>query len=262
MTAPISGVASAWRALRFRLWTVRLRLSLLRHGVRLRVDAPWRVGFRGSPRLRVLHGPAGRGAVTIRLGREVRIEPDLLLEVETGTESELDLGDRVELRTGVGIWLRGGSIRIGAASIIRERAVLKSSGDLVIGDHVRFGCGGVIHCHERVELGSRAGLADLIVIVDSDHVHDGTSTWVMDQPVVSAPISVGANTLVGTSVVLTRGAMIGPNSIVAAGAVVRAGEHPAGWVIAGVPARSIRALGEGDRSAAVAAADADADAYR
>jgi acetyltransferase-like isoleucine patch superfamily enzyme len=110
----------------------------------------------------------------------------------------------------------------------------------------------VIHCHERVELGSRAGLADLIVIVDSDHLHDGSSTWVMDQPVESAPIIVGANTLVGASVVLTRGAVIGPNSIVAAGAVVRAGEHPGGWVIGGVPARPLRELGDQDAVAAPA----------
>lgn len=246
MTAPIRGLAIAWRGLRFRLWTIRLRLALLRHGVRLRVDAPWRVDFRGSPRLRVAHGPAGGGTLAIRLGREVRIERDVLLEVETGVAGELELGNRAEIRTGAGIWLRGGSIRIGAASIVRERAVLKSSGELVLGEYVRFGCGGIIHCHERVELGSRTGLADLIVIVDSDHVHDGSSTWVMDQPVVSAPISVGANSLVGTSVVLTRGAVIGPNSIVAAGAVVRAGEHPAGWVIGGVPAKPIRALGEDD----------------
>ena len=160
--------------------------------------------------------------------------------------------DRVELRTGVGVWLIGGCIRIGTGTLIRERAILKSGGELVIGDFVRFGCGGVIHCHERVELGSRVGLADLIVIVDSDHVHDGSSTWVMDQPVVSAPIRVGANTLVGASVVLTRGAEIGPNSIVAAGAVVRAGEHPAGWLIAGMPARPVRPLGDEDAVAAPA----------
>ena len=260
MTAAVRAVAVTWRAVRFRLWTIRLRLALLRHGVRLRVDAPWRVDFRGSPGLRVAHGPAGRGALAIRLGRDVRIERDVLLEVETGVASELDVAARAQLRTGVGIWLRGGTIRIGAASIIRERAILKSSGELVIGEYVRFGCGGLIHCHERVELGDRAGLADLIVIVDSDHLHDGSSTWVMDQPVVGGPISVGANTLVGASVVLTRGAVIGPNSIVAAGAVVRAGEHPGGWVIAGVPARPLRALGEGDeRSDTV---PEDAGAYR
>jgi acetyltransferase-like isoleucine patch superfamily enzyme len=252
MTKPIRGLGIAWRALRFRLWTIRLRLALLRRGVRLRVDAPWRVDFRGSPGLRVTTGDAGPGALAIRLGRDVRVERDVLLEIVTGTAGELDLADRAELRAGVGVWLMGGSIRIGTGTIIRERAILKSGGELVIGDYVRFGCGGVIHCHERVELGSRAGLADLIVIVDSDHLHDGSSTWVMDQPVESAPIVVGANTLVGASVVLTRGAVIGPNSIVAAGAVVRAGEHPGGWVLGGVPARPLRELGDQDAVAAPA----------
>jgi acetyltransferase-like isoleucine patch superfamily enzyme len=37
-------------------------------------------------------------------------------------------------------------------------------------------------------------------------------------------------------------ARIGPRAVVAAGSVVRAGEHPGGWLVAGNPAEAIRAL--------------------
>jgi acetyltransferase-like isoleucine patch superfamily enzyme len=214
------------------------------------VDAPWRVDFRGAPALRVTNDKGGRGEFRLRVGRDARIEPGVGLQLETGAESELVLGERTVLQAGVRIWLTGGIIRVGAGTIVRDQSVLKSGGELAIGDHVRVGYGSVIHCHERVELASRSVLADLVVVVDSDHVHDGSETWVMAQPVVAAPIRVGSNTLVGAHSVITRGAMIGSNAIVAAGAVVRMGDHPDGWLIGGIPARSLRALGDEDAAPA------------
>jgi acetyltransferase-like isoleucine patch superfamily enzyme len=62
---------------------------------------------------------------------------------------------------------------------------------------------------------------------------------------VSAPVVIGANTLVYSNAVITMGTRVGPNSQVAAGALVR-GEHPAGVLLAGVPARVVRTLDEGE----------------
>ena len=246
MTGPVRSLAIAWRGLRFRLWTIRLRGALRRHGMRLDVDAPWGVDFRGAPKLRLTHYADGRGELRIRVRRGARIEPGLHLQVETGASSELELGERCELRAGVRIWLTGGAIRLGTGVIIRDQALLKSGGELVFGEYSRFGYGSIIHCEERVEIGSRAGLADLIFIIDSDHVHDGSDTWMMDQPTHSAPVRVGRNTLIGAHVVITRGAVIGSNSVVAARALVRRGEQPDGWLIAGAPAEPVRALGDDD----------------
>jgi acetyltransferase-like isoleucine patch superfamily enzyme len=244
------GLAAGWRGLRFRLWTTRLRVSLLRHGGRLTVEAPWRVDFRGAPGLRLTSDEIGRGVFRLRVGRGTRIEPGVRLQVETGADNELDIGERVILQAGTRIWLTGGSIRIGRGTIIRDQTVLKSGGELVVGDYVRIGYSAVIHCHERVELADRSVLADLVVVVDSDHVHDGTEAWVMAQPVLAGPIRVGSNTLVGAQCVITRGAVIGSNAVVAAGAVVRMGDHPDGWLIGGIPARPLRPL---DDEATVAA---------
>jgi acetyltransferase-like isoleucine patch superfamily enzyme len=252
MSRPARGLAAGWRGLRFRIWTTRLRILLLRHGRRLVVDAPWRVDFRGPPGVRLTSDKDGRGTLRLRVGREARIEPGVRLQVETGADNELELGERAILQAGVRIWLTGGRIRIGAGTIIRDESVLKSGGELVVGDHVRVGYSSVVHCHEHVELAGRSVLADLVVVVDSDHVHDGSETWVMAQPVVAAPIRVGSNTLVGSHSVITRGAVIGSNAIVAAGAVVRMGDHPDGWLIGGIPARPLRELGDEDTATAAA----------
>ena len=67
--------------------------------------------------------------------------------------------------------------------------------------------------------------------------------WVLAQPLLVDPVEVGDNVLVGANVTLLRGARIGRNSVVAAGAVVMAGEYPTGWVIGGTPAKPLKSLG-------------------
>jgi maltose O-acetyltransferase len=60
------------------------------------------------------------------------------------------------------------------------------------------------------------------------------------------PIALGDNVWLGGGVVVCPGVTIGDDTVVAAGAVV-ARDLPAGVVAAGVPARVIREIGEGDR---------------
>jgi acetyltransferase-like isoleucine patch superfamily enzyme len=231
-----------WRRLRFRIWTIRLRLRLRRQGCRLVLAADRTAELREAPRLHITPDGEGDATLHLRIGRGVTIEPGVSLRVAARATNELDLGDRATLQEGVRIWLMGGTIRIGEGTIVRDQSVLKSGGLLTVGETVRIGYSSVVHCHERVELAARSVIADLVVIVDSDHVHDGSETWVMAQPVVSAPIRVGSNTLVAAHAIVTRGAVIGSNAVVASGAVVRAGEHPDGWLIGGIPAEPLREL--------------------
>jgi acetyltransferase-like isoleucine patch superfamily enzyme len=61
--------------------------------------------------------------------------------------------------------------------------------------------------------------------------------------VPTAPVVVGANTVVYANAVLTMGTHVGPNSQVAAGAVVR-GEYPGGVLLAGAPAEVVKSLSD------------------
>ena len=173
---------------------------------------PWRVDFRGSPGLRLTTEEAGNGVLRLRVGREARLEPWVHLQVETGAENELDLGERAILQAGTRVWLTGGTVRIGRGTIVRDQTVLKSGRarrrETTSASVIRR----AIHCHERVELADRSVLADLVVVVDSDHVHDGSETWVMAQPVLAGPIRIGLEHAGRRAVRDHQGAAIGSNA--------------------------------------------------
>ena len=80
-------------------------------------------------------------------------------------------------------------------------------------------------------------------MIDSDHGADGSDAFYLRQPLRVTPVRVESNVLVGANAVILRGTEIGANAVVAAGAVVAGGEHPPGWLIGGVPARPLKALG-------------------
>jgi acetyltransferase-like isoleucine patch superfamily enzyme len=230
--------------LRFRLWSIRLRLAVRRKGGRLELDAPWGAHVKRAPRLEITRAAGEAGTFRFEIGRGVAIGSGVSIRLDAGAANALSLGDGTVLQDGVRLWLFSGRIVIGKNTILRDQVVLKTSGELTLGELVRIGYSTVVHCHERVELAERVVLADQITVVDSDHVHDGTDTWFMKQPVRAAPIRIARNTLVGANSVITRGARLGKNAVVAAGAVVREGDYPDGWLVGGVPAKPIRELEE------------------
>jgi acetyltransferase-like isoleucine patch superfamily enzyme len=232
------------RRLRFRAWALRFQLALRRRGARLVLDAPVGARLEAAPQLELIEGGDGDATFHLRVGRGVTIGSGVRIRVETGGTNVLELGDGTVLQDGVRLWLFGGRIAIGRRVILRDQAVLKTSGDLSLGELVRVGYSSVLHCHERVELAERVVLADQITLVDSDHVHDGSDTWFMKQPVRATPIHIARNTLVGANSVITRGVRLGKNAVVAAGAVVREGDYPDAWLVGGVPAKPIRPLEE------------------
>jgi acetyltransferase-like isoleucine patch superfamily enzyme len=240
-------VAKAVHRARFGLWALRLRLMVRRKGGRVVLDAPSSAYLKGAPRLEIARAGDTRGTLRLKIGRGVTIGSGVSIRVDAGTENTLVLGDGTIVQDGVRLWLFGGRIAIGKNVILRDQAVLKTSGELSLGELVRIGYSTVLHCHERVDLAERVVLADQITLVDSDHIHDGSDAWFMKQPVRAAPIAIARNTLVGANSVITRGALLGKNAVVAAGAVVRAGEYPDGWLVGGVPAKPIRALEPGEQ---------------
>lgn len=237
-------ILHACRRLRVRLWALELRARLRRQGVRLDLHVAGDVRFAGRPRLDLdLHDATSSGSLTVRIGAHSRIGRDLVLDVRPGGEHVVELGEGCLLGDHVRLQLRGGTIRLGANVNVRDFCELKSAGELTLGASAICGRGVTLHCIERVTLGAFVGLAERVTVTDSDHAADGSDTWFMAQPVQVDPVDVGANAFVATNGVLLRGVRLGPNVVVAAGAVVTAGEVPAGWLAAGVPARAVKALG-------------------
>lgn len=234
----ITAVNELRHRLRFRLWTAWLRFQLRRRGGSLSVEAPHGARMDSRPHVDV---SAGAGHVTLRLGRGVKLGRATHIDLQAG-DATLEIGDGAYLMHGVRIQLRGGAIRLGPGVNIRDAVVLKSEGELTIGEDVPVSYGGMIHCVERIAIDDRAGLAERVTVVDSDHTHDGTDTWFLSQPLRVEPVHIGANVFVCAGAVVTRGARIGANAVVAANAVIGAGDHPPATLYAGAPARALRGL--------------------
>lgn len=118
----------------------------------------------------------------------------------------------------------GTQITIGAGTFINYDCILLDVASITIGDNC--------------QLGTRVQLVAATHPVDPVARRRG---WEYGKPVV-----IGNNVWLGAGAVVGPGVTIGDDTVVGAGAVVTS-DIPSGVVAAGVPARTIRAIGEGDR---------------
>lgn len=239
----LSSALEPLRRLRLCLRVLLLRARLRRQGVRLDLDVGRNVRLAGLPRLDVdPYGARPGGTVTLRIADHVRIGRDLILDVRPGCDHVLELGEGCLLGDHVRLQLRGGAIRLADHVNVRDFCELKSAGELTVGARVVCARNVTLHCVERVTVGASAAIAERVTVTDSDHGTDGSDVWSLAQPLHVDPVQIGDNAFVGTNAVVLRGVRLGANVVVAAGAVVRAGEVPAGWLVAGVPAKPVKAL--------------------
>lgn len=162
---------------------------------------------------------AARGG---RIGRRCTIQPGVCLACARGRP--IEIGDGVRLMRGV---------------------VLSTSrkGRIVVEDNVYVGEYGVVTSNAEIHIGRDTIIAPHADLVDFDHGFDDLARRVIDQPVDAAPIVIGRDVWLGAGVKVLRGAHIGDQAVVGAGAVVR-GDVPPRAVAVGVPARVVRRRGE------------------
>jgi acetyltransferase-like isoleucine patch superfamily enzyme len=227
------------RTVRFRAWARFVDLRMRRLGGRFVLEAPQTPRYLGLPRVEI---DEGGGTLTLRIGAGCKLGRDLVLDVAPRVDGLVELGDRVTLQNGVRLQPWGGAIRLGDGVQLRDSCELKSKGELTLGKRAILGRNVTLHCDDRIELGSCVGLAERVTVADSDHGHDGTDTFFMEQPVTSEPVLLEDNVFLATNVVVLRGTTVRRNAVAAAGAVLTGGEFPAGWIIGGVPARPLKAL--------------------
>jgi len=225
--------------MRWRWWTFIAALRLRRLGGRLVVQASSTPRLEGP--LRVETGPRP-GTVTLRVGRDVRIGRDCVIDLADDADGVIELADGALLQSRIRLQPWGGAIWIGEHTQVRDGCELKSRGELRIGARVVCARHSSLHCHAAITIGDHVGLGDRVTITDSDHTNDRTGTPVLEQPVVAEPVVLERNVLCGTNAVVLKGTRIGADTVVAAGAVVTGGEHPSGWLLGGVPAKPLRKL--------------------
>ena len=237
----MSAILRMWRRLRLALWAASVRTRLRWSGMRLSLSA---AEPPAGPLPRVETVGRGGGTLKLHLGRDVRFGPGVQIEVEPGGDSSLEIQDSVRLSAGARFKLRRGRIAVGSRTLLRDGAILKSSGSIVIGEECIVSYGVVVHCARSVHLEDLVALGDRVTVVDSAHETDGSDTPWSDQPAPAEPVVVGRNTLVFANATILRGSHVGRNSVIGAGAVV-SGAHPRGVVLAGAPAEVVRTLPAG-----------------
>jgi len=159
---------------------------------------------------------------------------------------------RVLVGTGVSVGrgvraqvLPGAELRIGDGCRIGERArVVVHSGRVELGAGVVLGERCTIVAHGGVTIGAGARLDEGTVVVDFNHVIDDVELPIRLQPLVSAPVVVGANARIGIGASILSGVCVGDGAQVGPHAVVVHDVAP-GARVGGVPARPLAA---GERS--------------
>ncbi|MDV7243720.1 MULTISPECIES: acyltransferase [Rhodococcus] len=186
---------------------------------------------------------AVRGGLRFRrisfVGRRVQVRGKRQLSVGRG----VSIGDdtTIDARSIMGVTLRAGS-RLGRRGIITSTSHLSLMGKGVeigqrsgIGDFFHLGASGGVRIGDDVIIGP------YFVVHSQEHRYESPDRPIREQGTIQLPVEIGDNCWIGSRVTLLAGTKIGPRTVVASGAVVR-GEHAGNEILAGIPARSVRAI--------------------
>ncbi len=171
-------------------------------------------------------GVALRGRGRIVFGRYVTIEPGCRIDgyadpaVAIGARSKLGAWTTISSTSHLSKYGKG--VRIGANCGFGEYGYFGAAGGIEIGDDVIAG--------------------QYVSFHSENHVFADPDAKIRDQGVTSVGIRLGSDIWIGARVTFLDGAEVGDHSVVAAGSVVT-GKFGPRSLIAGTPARLIRAIG-------------------
>ena len=133
------------------------------------------------------------------------------------------------------------NFQLGKKSVIESYCCINNAvGDVTIGDHTRIG----IHCTVigPVSIGNNVNLAQGITVTALNHNFEDVTRRIDEQGISTKPVVIGDDVWIGANAVILPGVTIGRHVVVAAGAVVTK-DVPDNCVVAGVPAKVIKAIG-------------------
>jgi acetyltransferase-like isoleucine patch superfamily enzyme len=139
----------------------------------------------------------------------------------------LEIGRNATLRIGRWSW-------IGHGSKIRVH-----EGEVSIGAKTVMGQDCTISAYQHVSIGRECIIADRVMLIDFDHGMAEVERPIRLQGIYKRDVRVGHNVWVGYGACILRGVSVGENSVIGTSSVVTK-QVPANAVVAGMPARVIR----------------------
>ncbi len=142
-------------------------------------------------------------------------------------------------------------IHVGRNSLVMHGSVLHvynfrglPKAGIWIGNDSLVGEYNVIRGQGGVRIGNRVYTSPLVQLVAVNHVFDDPSRPFVDQGITAEGIAIEDDVWIGAGAIVTDGVTVGTGAVVAAGSVVTR-DVPPHTIVAGVPARVVRAVGEG-----------------
>jgi acetyltransferase-like isoleucine patch superfamily enzyme len=176
-----------------------------------------------------LLGACGRGVIfgqqvvlrhpgKIRIGNDVVIDDNCLLDAKGASNGGITIGD---------------GVFIGRNTILSCK-----NGDIDLGNGVNIGFNCEIFSASRVSIGAQTLLAAYCYVIGGDHDWSDAAAPVLAQGRQSSGVSIGEGAWLGAGAKVLDGLSIGDRAVIGAGAVVREAV-PAGAIAVGVPARIV-----------------------
>jgi acetyltransferase-like isoleucine patch superfamily enzyme len=136
--------------------------------------------------------------------------------------------------------------RIGRGTVLHDvrffNLYRRGLAGLAIGDECFVGDECLLDLAEGVRLESRVTLAERVLVLTHTNVGYRDHPLQAHFPAMAAPVVVETGSFLGASVTVLPGVRVGAQSFVAAGSVVTH-DVPPRTLVAGVPARPLRAIG-------------------
>ena len=136
----------------------------------------------------------------------------------------------------------GSNVSVGVNTRIECIGSLRVLGaGMFVGDNVGLGTDCYYGCAGGIRIGSDTIIGNFVSMHSENHDFARRDVPIRLQPLTHLGITIGRDCWLGAKVTVLDGARIGDGSVVAAGSVVVAGVYEPDSILAGAPARRIRA---------------------
>ena len=141
------------------------------------------------------------------------------VHLEIGRHATLHIGRWAWIGHGSKLRVHEGEVRIGAKTVMGQECTISA--------------------FQHVSIGRECIVADRVMLIDFDHGMVEVERPIRLQGIYKRDVRVGHNVWIGYGACILRGVTVGDNSVIGTSAVVTR-EVPANAVVGGVPARVIR----------------------